>query len=110
MKISFEEATSRCWAEVDLGRLVLNYKNALNHLKGNTRLICVLKADAYGHGAVQVAKVLEELGAAYLAVSDINEARELFNYLPVEGGDVRTIRGEYKDSNDIGGNDNDENK
>lgn len=43
-------------------------------------------------------------------VMSINEARELFNYLPVEGGDVRTIRGEYKDSNDIGGNDNDENK
>ena len=44
-------------------------------------------------------------------VMSINEARELFNYAPVEGGDVRTIRGEYKDSNDIGGNDNaDENK
>ena len=39
-------------------------------------------------------------------VMSINEARELFNYLPVEGGDVRTIRGEYKDSNGIGGNDN----
>lgn len=39
-------------------------------------------------------------------VMSINEARELFNYAPVEGGDVRTIRGEYKDSNEIGGNDN----
>ena len=39
-------------------------------------------------------------------VMSINEARELFNYLPVEGGDVRTIRGEYKDSNGIGGNNN----
>ena len=44
-------------------------------------------------------------------VMSINEARELFNYAPVEGGDVRTIRGEYKNSDDIGGNDNaDENK
>lgn len=33
----------------------------------------------------------------------INEARELFNYAPVEGGDVRTIRGEYKDSEELGG-------
>ena len=33
-------------------------------------------------------------------VMSINEARELFNYLPVEGGDVRTIRGEYKNAND----------
>lgn len=36
-------------------------------------------------------------------VMSINEARELFNYAPVEGGDVRTIRGEYKDSEELGG-------
>ena len=39
-------------------------------------------------------------------VMSINEARELFNYAPVDGGDMRAIRGEYKDSNDLGGNDN----
>lgn len=41
-------------------------------------------------------------------VMSINEARELFNYLPVEGGDVRTIRGEYKDADGVndGGNNN----
>jgi hypothetical protein len=33
-------------------------------------------------------------------VMSINEARELFNYAPVEGGDVRTIRGEYKNAGD----------
>lgn len=40
-------------------------------------------------------------------VMSINEARELFNYTPVEGGDLRTIRGEYKNANDdslTGGN------
>lgn len=36
-------------------------------------------------------------------VMSINEARELFNYAPVDGGDVRTIRGEYKNTDDIGG-------
>lgn len=42
-------------------------------------------------------------------VLSINEAREIFNLAPVEGGDVRTIRGEYKDANDLtGGNDNEE--
>lgn len=50
---------------------------------------------------VQMAQQMLDRG-----VMSINEARELFNYLPVEGGDVRTIRGEYKDSNDIGGNEN----
>ena len=39
-------------------------------------------------------------------VMSINEARELFNYAPVDGGDLRTIRGEYKDSEEIGGNNN----
>lgn len=42
-------------------------------------------------------------------VMSINEARELFNYLPVDGGDIRTIRGEYKNAGDeelIGGTNN----
>ena len=47
-------------------------------------------------------------------VMSINEARELFNYGPVEGGEMRTIRGEYKDAGDVeelnGGNNNDENQ
>ena len=37
----------------------------------------MVKADAYGHGAVQVARTLQELGADYLAVSSIDEAMEL---------------------------------
>lgn len=44
-------------------------------------------------------------------VMSINEARELFNYAPVEGGELRTIRGEYKNANNddlIGGTDNGE--
>lgn len=52
---------------------------------------------------VQMAQQMLDRG-----VMSINEARELFNYLPVEGGDVRTIRGEYKDSNDMGGNNDEE--
>lgn len=49
---------------------------------------------------VQMAQQMLDRG-----VMSINEARELFNYAPVEGGDVRTIRGEYKDANsDLGGN------
>ena len=45
--ISYEEATSRCWAEVDLTRLVQNYRNALKHLNAPAQLIWGLKADAY---------------------------------------------------------------
>jgi len=44
---------------------------------------------------VQMAQQMLDRG-----VMSINEARELFNYVPVEGGDIRTIRGEYKNADD----------
>jgi len=80
--ISYEEATSRCWAEVNLSRLVLNYRNALKHLKPTTRLICVLKADAYGLGAPMVAKRLWQEGQRMFAVASYNEAAEIRRALP----------------------------
>ncbi len=80
--ISYEEATSRCWAEVDLGRLVQNYHNALAHLTPPTKLICVLKADAYGLGAPMVAKRLWQEGQRIFAVASYNEAAEIRKVLP----------------------------
>lgn len=80
--ISYEEATSRCWAEVNLSRLVLNYRNALKHLKPTTNLICVLKADAYGVGAPMVAKRLWQEGQQMFAVASYNEAAEIRRALP----------------------------
>ncbi len=80
--ISYEEAVSRCWAEVDLTRLVLNYRNALNHLTPPTQLICVLKADAYGLGAPMVAKRLWQDGQRMFAVASYNEAAEIREAVP----------------------------
>lgn len=80
--ISWEEATSRCWAEVNLTRLVQNYKNALKHLKPTSKLICVLKADAYGLGAPMVAKRLWQEGQKIFAVASYNEASEIRRTLP----------------------------
>ena len=77
MNISYEEAISRCWAEVDLTQLVRNYKNALAHLSAPTQLICVLKADAYGLGLPMVAKRLREEGQRFFAVASYNEAEQL---------------------------------
>ena len=82
MQISYDEAISRCWAEVDLTQLVTNYHNALNHLKGNTQLICVLKADAYGLGAKMVAKRLWQEGQRMFAVASYNEAAQIRRELP----------------------------
>ena len=82
MKISYEEAVSRCWSEVDLAQLVRNYKNALAHLSGKTQLICVLKADAYGLGAPMVAKRLWQEGQRFFAVASYNEAAQIRRVLP----------------------------
>ncbi len=65
----------RTWAEIDLSALAHNYKTLRTRVQ--TKFLGVVKADAYGHGAVEVSHCLEELGADYLAVSSLDEAREL---------------------------------
>lgn len=70
----------RTWAEVDLRSIDHNYHAIRSTLPKGTRFLGVVKADAYGHGAVQVAMRLEKLGAEYLAVSCLDEAMELRNY------------------------------
>lgn len=67
----------RTWAEIDLDALAHNYWQARKRIGSKVRYLGVVKADAYGHGAVQVARKLEALGADYLAVSSLDEAREL---------------------------------
>ncbi len=64
----------RTWAEVDLDALEYNYKTIKNHLPQRTKICCVIKADAYGHGAFRVAQAYEQMNADFLAVSNIEEA------------------------------------
>lgn len=72
-----ETPLKRTWAEIDLDALAHNYDIIRRQVGPGAKLLGVVKADAYGHGAVPVARKLEELGAAYLAVSNIDEAAEL---------------------------------
>ena len=67
----------RTWAEIDLDALAHNYRQARARTGPGVKYLGVVKADAYGHGAVQVSRKLEALGADYLAVSSLDEAREL---------------------------------
>ena len=67
---------TRTWAEINLGNLEHNYR-ALRACAPDSRFLGVVKANAYGHGAVPVAKKLEELGADCLAVACLAEALEL---------------------------------
>lgn len=67
----------RTWAEIDLDAIEHNYRTLKERVGEDTKFLGVVKADAYGHGAVMVAKTLEKIGADYLAVSSIDEAMEL---------------------------------
>ena len=72
-----ESTLRRTWAVIDLGTLGENYEKLRRHIGPDVKFLGVVKADAYGHGAIQVARVLEKSGADYLAVSSIDEAMEL---------------------------------
>ncbi len=72
-----ESTLKRTWAEIDLDALEYNYKKIREHIGEGVKFLGVVKADAYGHGAVKVSEKLQKLGANYLAVSSIDEAVEL---------------------------------
>lgn len=72
-----ESTLKRAWAEIDLDALAHNYRLLRLRMGPASRFMGIVKADAYGHGAAQVSRTLEELGAEYLAVSNLDEAREL---------------------------------
>ncbi len=68
----------RTWAEIDLNALSHNFK-ILKEKANGSKIMAVVKADAYGHSAASVAPVLEQNGADYFAVSNIDEAVILRN-------------------------------
>ena len=67
----------RTWMEIDLDMVEHNYKTIRNHVPNTAEVCCTIKADAYGHGAVRIGKLLEELGGGYFAVSNAEEAIQL---------------------------------
>ena len=71
-KYGFER---HCWAEIDLDALRDNFAYVRQVAGGP--VCAVVKADAYGHGAVAVARALHQAGAASFAVSCLSEARHL---------------------------------
>ena len=58
------------WAEIDLDALSHNVQK-LSHQAGEAKLAAVVKADAYGHGAVQIARAVLAAGAERLAVINV---------------------------------------
>ena len=72
-----EDLQKRTWAEISLENMKHNYKAIRWALPRGCRFLGVVKADAYGHGALRVSRLLQEAGADYLAVSCLDEALEL---------------------------------
>lgn len=67
----------RFWAEIDMNAATHNFNVIRAHIAPETRLCCVVKANAYGHGAVPLSKLYNRLGADFFAVSNIEEAMQL---------------------------------
>jgi len=67
----------RAWAEIDLSNLAHNLSVVRKNLNSKTHLMGIVKADAYGHGAVPVARTLLEGGASSLGVAMCEEGIEL---------------------------------
>ncbi|MEO6860426.1 MAG: alanine racemase, partial [Microcoleus sp.] len=67
----------RAWVEIDLAALTHNVKQLKNLLSPHTELMAVVKADAYGHGAVAVSQTALQAGASWLGVATIPEGIEL---------------------------------
>ncbi|MBQ5535780.1 MAG: alanine racemase, partial [Oscillospiraceae bacterium] len=72
-----ESTLRRTWAEINLDHLTDNFNAIRRQVGDKTRMMGVVKADAYGHGALRVARHLQKIGADYLAVSNMDEAEEL---------------------------------
>lgn len=65
------------WVEVDYDAIAHNVRQTVDLLEPETELMAVVKADAYGHGAVMTARTALLNGASYLGVSSVYEALEL---------------------------------
>ena len=69
--------TQRTWAQISLSALEHNYRALRAGLNEGCRFLGIVKANAYGHGIIPVARRLQELGCEMLAVACLDEVREL---------------------------------
>ena len=65
------------WVEIDRSAIQYNVMQTKRLLPNSCRLMAVVKADAYGHGALEVAKAACSAGASYLGVATVDEGIEL---------------------------------
>ncbi|BAC91759.1 alanine racemase [Gloeobacter violaceus] len=71
------DATRRAWVEIDLDALRHNVQQIRQRLRSHCRVMAVVKADAYGHGALSAGRAALEAGAACLGVATLEEGAQL---------------------------------
>ncbi len=77
-------ATRPTWAEVSLTALRKNFRTVVKHTGAAVTVCAVVKADAYGHGAVECSRALESEGATWLGVTSLDEA------IPLREGGIQS--------------------
>ncbi|MBU4121969.1 MAG: alanine racemase, partial [Proteobacteria bacterium] len=76
--MSFKENLKyRSWVEVDLGNFAANWKEMKRLIGPAVKIMQVVKADAYGHGAIEISNVALKNGAACLGVANADEGVQL---------------------------------
>ncbi len=80
-------ATRPTWAEVSLATLRQNFRTVNKHVGAGVSVCAVVKADAYGHGAIECSRALQAEGAKWLGVTSLDEAIPL----RTEGIETRTL-------------------
>ncbi len=77
MALTYDDIPRSSWIEVDLGALAHNMRELRRVTRPSAKIMAVLKADAYGHGAVRMAEAVLAAGADRIGVSTLAEALEL---------------------------------
>src|SRR5579862_218727 len=67
-------ATRPTWADVSLEALQENFRVGQKHVGAGVNICAVVKADAYGHGAIECSRALESEGAKWFGVTSLDEA------------------------------------
>lgn len=70
-------AHRRCWAEIDGRALRHNFRLLRGLVARGTRMLAVVKANAYGHGLARLARELEDIGADWLGVANVTEGGQV---------------------------------
>ena len=74
VEIAKRTATRPTWAEVSLGTLRQNFRVLQRHIGPGVQVCAIVKADAYGHGAVECSQALEQEGVRWFGVTSLDEA------------------------------------